>query len=107
MRAASCAALAAALAGPVLGLTVRAGALDVLTAFVDRDLGPRDLVAVLKPLDSLLTIRMTRDPAVVRHAIDNFDGRKGDYEPRNAFEREFIAGAPARIDQIRAQVATS
>jgi len=80
---------------------------DVLTAFVDRDLGPRDLVAVLKPLDSLLTIRMTRDPAAVRHAIDTFEGRKGEYEPRNAFEREFIAGAPARIDQIRAQVATS
>src|SRR5437016_4448638 len=32
-----------------------------LMRFVDRDLGPRDLVAVLKPLDSLLAIRMTRD----------------------------------------------
>ena len=80
---------------------------DVLTAFIDRDLGPRDLVAVLKPLDSLLTIRVTRDRDVVRHAIETFDGRKGDYEPRNAFERDFIAGAPARVDQVRAQVATS
>src|SRR5438093_8677323 len=80
---------------------------DVLTAFIDRDLGPRDLVAVLKPLDSLLTIRVTRDRDAVRHAIETFDGRKGDYEPRNAFERDFIAGAPARVDQVRAQVATS
>jgi VWFA-related protein len=80
---------------------------DVLTAFVDRDLGPRDLVAVLKPLDSLLTIRVTRDRDAVRHAIERFEGRKGDYEPRNAFERDFIAGAPARVDQVRAQVATS
>ena len=80
---------------------------DVLTAFIDRDLGPRDLVAVLKPLDSLLTIRVTRDRDAIRHAIETFDGRKGDYEPRNAFERDFIAGAPARVDQVRAQVATS
>ena len=84
-----------------------ARARDVLTAFVDRDLGPRDLVAVLKPLDSLLTIRVTRDREAVRHVIDTFEGRKGDYEPRNAFERDFIAGAPARVDQVRAQVATS
>jgi VWFA-related protein len=84
-----------------------ARARDVLTAFVDRDLGPRDLVAVLKPLDSLLTIRVTRDRDVVRHAIETFEGRKGDYEPRNAFERDFIAGSPARVDQVRAQVATS
>jgi VWFA-related protein len=80
---------------------------DVLTAFVDRDLGPRDLIAVLKPLDSLLTIRVTRDRDVVRHAIETFDGRKGDYEPRTAFERDFIGAAPARVDQVRAQVATS
>src|SRR5213078_2785546 len=80
---------------------------EALTSFVDRDLRPRDLVAVLKPLDSLLTIRVTRDRDAVRHAIETFDGRKGDYEPRNAFERDFIAGAPARVDQVRAQVATS
>ena len=35
---------------------------EALTRFVDRELGARDLVAVLKPLDSLLTIRVTRDP---------------------------------------------
>ena len=29
---------------------------DALTRFVDQDLGPRDLVTVMKPLDSLLTI---------------------------------------------------
>src|SRR5439155_2372783 len=80
---------------------------EALTRFVDRELGPRDLVAVLKPLDSLLTIRVTRDHDLIRHAIETFEGRKGDYEPRNAFERNFIAGAPARIDQVRAQVATS
>ena len=80
---------------------------DTLTHFVDHDLGPRDLVAVLKPLDSLLTIRVTRDRDQIRHAIDTFRGRLGDYEPRSAFERNFIAGAPAKIEQVRTQVATS
>ena len=80
---------------------------EAMTGFVDRDLGPRDLVALFKPLDSLLTIRVTRDHDLLRHAIETFEGRKGDYEPRNAFERDFIAGAPARIDQVRTQVVLS
>ena len=78
-----------------------------LTHFVDRQLGPRDLVAVMKPLDSLFTIRMTRDRDEVRQAIETFQGRRGEYEPRNAFERNFIAGTPAGIEQLRTQVATS
>ena len=80
---------------------------ETLGRFVDRDLGPRDLVAVMKPLDSLLTIRLTRDRDVVRHAIDTFQGRRGEYDARNAFEQNFIAGTPARIEQVRTQVATS
>jgi VWFA-related protein len=80
---------------------------ETLMRFVDRDLGPRDLVAVMKPLDSLLTIRMTRDRDAVRHAIGTFQGRRGEYDARNAFEQNFIAGTPARIEQVRTQVATS
>jgi VWFA-related protein len=80
---------------------------DRLSRFVDRDLGPRDLVAVMKPLDSLLTIRLTRDREAVRHAIATFQGRRGEYDARNAFEQNFIAGTPARIEQVRTQVATS
>ena len=75
---------------------------EALTRFVDRDLGPRDLVAVMKPLDSLLTIRLTRDRDPVRRAIDAFEGRKGDYAPRNAFEQNYIANTPARIEAARA-----
>ncbi len=78
-----------------------------LTRFLDRDVSPRDLIVVMKPLDSLLTIRLTRDREAARRAIETFDGRKGDYEPRNAFERDYIAGTPARIDVTRTQVALS
>ena len=80
---------------------------DTLTRFVDRDISPRDLIVVMKPLDSLFAIRLTRDRDTVRRAIESFEGRKGDYEPRNAYERDYIAGTPARIDVARAQVALS
>ena len=80
---------------------------EALLRFVDRDLTPRDLVAVMKPLDSLFAIRLTRDRDAVRRAIETFDGRKGQYEPRNAYERDYIAGTPARIEATRNQVALS
>jgi VWFA-related protein len=84
-----------------------ARAREALTRFVTEDLGPFDLVLVVKPLDSLLALRVTRDREQVLARIASFDGRKGQYEPRTAFERNFIAGTPARIEQIRTQIATS
>jgi VWFA-related protein len=80
---------------------------DTLTRFVDRDVSSRDLIVVMKPLDSLFAIRLTRDRDAVRRSIESFEGRKGDYQPRNAYERDYIAGTPARIDVARAQVALS
>ena len=80
---------------------------DALTRFVDETLGPRDLLAVMRPLDSIFAIQMTRDRGQVRERLDAFEGRKADYTPRNAYERNYFAGTPARIDQVRAQVTTS
>ncbi|MCU1385442.1 MAG: hypothetical protein JWL71_4139 [Acidobacteria bacterium] len=80
---------------------------DTLTRFVDHDVSPRDLIVVMKPLDSLFAIRLTHDRGAVRRAIESFQGRKGDYQPRNAYERDYIAGTPARIDAARSQVALS
>src|SRR5262245_8107851 len=78
-----------------------------LTRFVQEDLGPRDLVMVVKPLDSLLTLRLTRDREKIIEAITAFDGRKSDYAPRTAFEKSFMAGTPAAIETLRSQIATS
>jgi VWFA-related protein len=80
---------------------------EALLRFVDRDLTPRDLVVVMKPLDSIFAIRLTPDREAARQSIQSFDGRKGQYEARNAYERNFIAGTPARIEGIRNQVAWS
>jgi VWFA-related protein len=80
---------------------------EALARLIDDDLGPDDLVAVMKPLDSLFAIRLTRDRAALRGLVDAFDPRRGDYEPRNAYERNYIAGTPARIEAARTQVAWS
>lgn len=80
---------------------------DAMARFVDQDLSPRDLLVVMKPLDSILTIRLSADRAEAHRAIDGFEGRKGNYEPRNVYEREYIAGTPPRIEAARTQVALS
>jgi VWFA-related protein len=80
---------------------------DAIGRFVDRELGPDDLLVVMKPLDSLFGIRLTRDRNAARGLIDRFAGRKGDYAPRNEYERDFIAGTPERIESARNQVALS
>jgi VWFA-related protein len=78
-----------------------------LTRFIDETLGPNDLIVVMRPLDSLLTIRLTRDRERAREIVGAFEGRKADYTPRSASEQNLIAGTPARIEQVRAQVTTS
>ena len=85
--------------------TARARA--ALTQFVDSELRPNDLVAVMKPLDSLKAIQVTQDRGALRSAIDAFEGRKGDYAPRTPFEESFMSRAPASADASRAQVVSS
>ena len=78
-----------------------------LRQFIDREVQPRDLVVVMKPLDSVFAIRLTRDRDAARRLVEAFDGRKGLYDARNAYERDYFAGGPARIDAARNQVALS
>ncbi len=80
---------------------------DALHRFVNQDLGPRDLVTIMRPLDSLLTIRLTRDRESLHRAIDAFEGRRGDYEPRTAFERNYMVNERGRADIQRTQATWS
>jgi VWFA-related protein len=80
---------------------------DALSRFIDAHLGPRDLLLVVKPLDSLVTLRLTRDMELVRQAVAALEGRKGRLEPRNAFERDYFAGSPTRIEAMREQIVAS
>jgi VWFA-related protein len=80
---------------------------QALTRFADEQLRSSDLVAVLKPMNSLSAIRFTRDRASVRQAIADFQGSKDDLTPRSAFEEQYIGRAPATVRSARAQIVMS
>jgi VWFA-related protein len=79
----------------------------VLARFVRDELGPADFLVVLRPLDSLLQIRLTRDRDPALRALQAFDPRRGDFAPRSQAEQSLVAGAPARASTMRAQMAAS
>ena len=78
-----------------------------LTDFVDEKLRPQDLAVIIKPLDSVTSIRLTRDRALLHGAIDGFAGRKGDDAPRTRFEELYIGRAPAAVSTARRQIVTA
>jgi len=78
-----------------------------LTAFVNTELQPGDVVALMKPLDALDSIQLTTDRSVLLDAISRFDGRKGDYQPRGDFEENFMSRAAGPAAVARAQVVAS
>ena len=80
---------------------------NALHRFVDQDLRSSDLVTILRPLDSLLTIRLTQDRDVLHRTIDAFEGRRGDYAPRTNFERNYMVGEQGRADIQRTQATWS
>jgi VWFA-related protein len=75
--------------------------------FMDELVRPSDLLLVLKPLESVTELRFTRDHQAVRAAIDSFQGRKGNYEARSAFERQYLGSAPEAVRAGRAQIVLS
>lgn len=80
---------------------------DAVTRFVDERLRSDDAVVVLRPLDSLTSIRLTTDRGLVRDAIGRFEGRKGNLEPRSRLEEDTLGRAPALVEAGRIQVVLS
>lgn len=78
-----------------------------LAAFVRAGLGSRDLVVIAQPLDGLGRLRLTTDRDAAAATIEQTRGRADDYAPASDFERQFIAGAPARIRDTRRQLTWS
>jgi VWFA-related protein len=78
-----------------------------LTSFIDTQLRPTDMLGVMYPLTPVNDVIFTRDHQSVARAIQNFQGVKYDYRPRNAFEREYERLPTTEIEKIRNQVVTS
>jgi VWFA-related protein len=80
---------------------------EAMSELVETELRPEDLVVVMKPLDSLAAIRLTRDRTGVLDRAATFEGRRGDYQPRTTFEETLMSRAPGAADAARAQVVLS
>ena len=77
---------------------------DPLTKFLESQLGPNDLVAVVSPLTPVSDILFTTDRAAAVSAVQRFEGRKFDYTPRNRFEEEYSRFPTQEIERIRNDV---
>jgi VWFA-related protein len=75
-----------------------------LIEFIENQLDPADLVAVMYPLTSVNDIRFTRNRREIVSAIERFEGRKFDYQPRNAFEEQYAYYPASTVERIRNQV---
>ncbi len=80
---------------------------DAVARFVGERLRADDAAVVLKPLDSLTAISLTTDRSRFRDAIADFEGRKGNLEPRTRLEEETLGRAPALVEAGRTQVVLS
>ena len=78
-----------------------------LVEFVETQLAPTDLVAVMYPLTPLFDVRLTRDHAQIVRALQAFEGRKYNYDPRNMFEQQYAFYPTTTVEKIRNDVSLS
>ena len=78
-----------------------------ITKFISTQLGPSDMVGLMYPLESTASVRMTRNHDAVVKAIQQFQGRKYDYTPRNQYEEKYAYYPTEIVERIRNQVSLS
>jgi VWFA-related protein len=75
--------------------------------FIETQIGLYDLVALMYPLTPTSGLTFTRDKFALTSVIDHFEGRRGDYMPRNDAESQYAMEAPWKVEQIRNEVVVS
>jgi VWFA-related protein len=78
-----------------------------ITKFISTQLGPSDMVGLMYPLESTSSVRMTRNHDAVMKGIEQFQGRKYDYTPRNQYEEKYAYYPTEIVEKIRNQVSMS
>lgn len=78
-----------------------------LHRFIDTQLGPYDLLALMYPMTPTSALTFTRDKFALTSVIDRFEGRLGDYMPRNQIEGNYSMEQPWQIEGVRSQVVAS
>ena len=78
-----------------------------LVEFVETQLAPMDLVAIMYPLTPLFDVQLTRNHAQVVRALQAFEGRKHRYDPRNGYEQQYASYPTITVERIRNDVSLS
>lgn len=78
-----------------------------LEKFLETNLAPSDLVAIMYPLTPIADVTLSRDHKAAAKAIESFLGRKYDYTPRNDIEERYANYPAETVEQIRNQVSLS
>lgn len=75
-----------------------------LIDFIQNSLGPADLVAIMYPLTPVNDLTFTRNRDALARAVERFEGRRFNYEPRNPFEEEYAYYPAQTVERIRNEV---
>jgi VWFA-related protein len=75
-----------------------------LIDFIQNQLAPADMVALMYPLTPVTDIRFSRDRESAISAIEKFEGRKFNYTPRNMFEEQYAMYPAQTVERVRNQV---
>ena len=78
-----------------------------LSRFIDTQIGPSDMVGVMYPLEATGSVRMTRNHSAVSRGLQQFLGRKFEYEPKNQFEETYAHYPTEIVERVRNQVSLS
>jgi VWFA-related protein len=77
---------------------------EPLTRFIQTQLRPNDMIAVMYPLTPASDVSFTRNHASIISAIERFEGRKYDYRPRNQLEENYVRYPTETVERIRNDV---
>jgi VWFA-related protein len=78
-----------------------------LMRFLQNQVAPSDMVAMMYPLTPLSDVVMSRNHEALARAIEKFDGRKFDYTPRNLFEEKYANYPATVVERMRNEVSLS
>ncbi len=83
------------------------GVRQPIIRFIQQQLSPLDMVALMYPLTPVSDVRFTRNREALVSAIEKFEGRKFNYDPRNEFEERYAYYPAATVEYLRNQVSLS
>jgi VWFA-related protein len=75
-----------------------------LIDFIENQLAPADMVAVMYPLTPVTALTFTRNHKSLISAVEHFEGRRFNYQPRNEFEERYAYYPAATVERIRTEI---